>query len=160
MWKEIILLNLWLHIDKTKWLTFPFHLTCILNPTSKFGISKIYKAINGLWSIDTITNSILLPIDSKLMCIYMEYVPGGSMKDGLKKDGAFSEARTKRYTLQMLSGLLYLHEQRFIHRDLKCKSIGCFYLCPSAIHLYVCYLSVSRRLILVNESLFFFLSVV
>jgi len=51
----------------------------------------------------------------------MEYALGGSVKNRLTKEGAFNEIQAIRYTWQMLLGVSYLHRQRIIHRDLKCK---------------------------------------
>lgn len=58
-------------------------------------------------------------IRNNYCCIYLEYMPGGSIKDLLSKTEPMSEAMAKRYIRQMLQGLKYLHAQGIIHRDLK-----------------------------------------
>jgi serine/threonine protein kinase len=62
-------------------------------------------------------------LDSKNICILLEYVTGGSIKDLLKKYGNFSESVIKNYTIQILKGLFYLHSQKVMHRDLKSANI-------------------------------------
>jgi len=57
----------------------------------------------------------------RVLLIYMEYASRGSVKDRLNKEGAFNETKAIKYTQQMLLGVSYLHRQRIIHRDLKCK---------------------------------------
>lgn len=49
----------------------------------------------------------------------MAYMPGGSVRKRLDRDGAFSENKCKEYTYQILEGLAYLHRQHIMHRDLK-----------------------------------------
>jgi len=51
--------------------------------------------------------------------IYMEYMAGGSIRDQLELHGAFGEQLTRHYTKQILEGLVYLHGEKLIHRDIK-----------------------------------------
>ena len=44
---------------------------------------------------------------------------GGSVSTLLNLYGPFNEKVIVNYTLQMLRGLAYLHEQQLIHRDIK-----------------------------------------
>lgn len=50
--------------------------------------------------------------------IVMEYMAGGSCLD-LLKSGSFSEAYISVVMRELLKGLLYLHDQGKIHRDIK-----------------------------------------
>lgn len=43
----------------------------------------------------------------------------GSIKEHIKQYGPLTEILTRNYTHQMLEGLVYLHEQLIIHRDIK-----------------------------------------
>jgi len=51
--------------------------------------------------------------------IVMGYMPGGSLKDLLKKEGRLSKERTFEILQQIGVGLAYAHKQGVIHRDLK-----------------------------------------
>eukprot|EP00051_Salpingoeca_urceolata_P011000 m.135273 g.135273 ORF g.135273 m.135273 type:complete len:594 (+) comp16940_c0_seq7:635-2416(+) len=53
------------------------------------------------------------------LAIFMEYVPGRSIYNRLREYGALPEDVTRRYTRQILEGLLYLHENLIVHRDIK-----------------------------------------
>ncbi|CAF0951140.1 unnamed protein product [Adineta steineri] len=55
--------------------------------------------------------------------IFMEYMAGGSVREQILNYGALTEQLTRKYTKQILTGLVYLHENRFIHRDIKCANI-------------------------------------
>jgi serine/threonine protein kinase len=56
---------------------------------------------------------------ANFLAILMEYVPGRSIYNRLLEYGAFSESITRKYTRQLLEGLVYLHENRIVHRDIK-----------------------------------------
>ncbi|XP_028518151.1 mitogen-activated protein kinase kinase kinase 19 [Exaiptasia diaphana] len=50
----------------------------------------------------------------------MEYVPGGSIAQALKRfGGTFVEPVFRRYTRQILCGVEYLHVNNVVHRDIK-----------------------------------------
>jgi len=55
------------------------------------------------------------------LLIFLEYLPGGTIKSQLDEFGAFSDSLVQRYSKQMFSGISYLHnlEQPVLHRDLK-----------------------------------------
>mgnify|MGYP002379087704 FL=1 len=53
--------------------------------------------------------------------IFMEYMTGGSVREQILNYGALTEQLTRKYTRQILEGLIYLHENRYIHRDIKCN---------------------------------------
>ncbi|XP_018429860.1 PREDICTED: mitogen-activated protein kinase kinase kinase 3 isoform X1 [Nanorana parkeri] len=59
----------------------------------------------------------------KTLTIFMEYMPGGSVKDQLKAYGALTENVTRRYTRQILEGMSYLHSNMIVHRDIKGANI-------------------------------------
>ncbi|XP_059583487.1 uncharacterized protein LOC132250420 [Alligator mississippiensis] len=55
----------------------------------------------------------------RTLSIFMEYMPGGSIKDQLKAYGALTENVTRKYTRQILEGVHYLHRNKIVHRDIK-----------------------------------------
>jgi len=62
-------------------------------------------------------------LESNMMHIFIEYVPGGSISSLLAKMGFFPEAVVRVYTEQILRGLAYLHRNHIIHRDVKGANI-------------------------------------
>jgi len=55
--------------------------------------------------------------------IFMEYVPGGSLKQLLKEFGPLSELVVQSYCLQVLTGLRVLHDAGIAHRDIKADNL-------------------------------------
>jgi len=51
--------------------------------------------------------------------IFMELVPGGSVRAVLDQVGRLPERLVRVYTRQLLQGLTYLHAHRIVHRDIK-----------------------------------------
>jgi serine/threonine protein kinase len=60
--------------------------------------------------------------ESKLS-IVMEYVENGSLAGMVKEHGIFPESLAAVYILQVLEGLIYLHRQGVVHRDIKAANI-------------------------------------
>jgi serine/threonine protein kinase len=58
-----------------------------------------------------------------LMEIFMEYVSGGNISSVIKQFGVLTETQARIYTIQILDGLIYLHDKKVIHRDLKGDNI-------------------------------------
>ncbi|KAJ1957320.1 ATP binding, partial [Dipsacomyces acuminosporus] len=58
-------------------------------------------------------------MDDSHLYIFLEYVPGGSIASMLASFGQFPEPLVQIYTAQILDGLVYLHNQGIIHRDIK-----------------------------------------
>jgi len=57
------------------------------------------------------------------MMIVMEYVNGGDLKQYIKVRGRIKEDETRAFFKQIVSGLLYLHSKRILHRDIKPDNI-------------------------------------
>lgn len=51
--------------------------------------------------------------------IFQEWVPGGSVEEMLSKFGPFSVSVVRSYLSQLLDGLIYLHANEIMHRDIK-----------------------------------------
>ncbi|KAM4626892.1 LOW QUALITY PROTEIN: mitogen-activated protein kinase kinase kinase 2, partial [Discoglossus pictus] len=63
----------------------------------------------------------LRDLQEKTLSIFMEYMPGGSIKDQLNY-GALTEYVTRKYTRQISQGVHYLHSM-IVHRDIKGANI-------------------------------------
>ncbi|PXF41769.1 Myosin light chain kinase A [Gracilariopsis chorda] len=57
--------------------------------------------------------------------IVLEYMPGGTLGEILKKVGRFTESQAKIILADILNGVAYLHDKSIVHRDLKLKNILC-----------------------------------
>lgn len=53
--------------------------------------------------------------------IIMEFIDGFNLKELVKKEGTIPMEKIKFITQKILEGLLYLHENKIIHRDLKVR---------------------------------------
>ena len=54
---------------------------------------------------------------------FIRYMEKGSLLDLLRVFGCCSEKLCACYTRDVLSGLIYLHEQGVLHRDIKAHNI-------------------------------------
>ncbi|QLL31180.1 hypothetical protein HG536_0B00410 [Torulaspora globosa] len=72
-----------------------------------------------------ITNYITTMTEDASMWIIMEYCGGGSCADLLKNiyNNGLPEAKAAYITREVVKGLVYLHEQKKIHRDIKAANI-------------------------------------
>ncbi|XP_031108349.1 mitogen-activated protein kinase kinase kinase 3-like [Ipomoea triloba] len=57
------------------------------------------------------------------LCVYLEYVSGGSILKLLQDYGPFGEHVMRSYTSKILCGLVYLHDRNTAHRDIKGANI-------------------------------------
>ncbi|KAI3510037.1 hypothetical protein L1887_25563 [Cichorium endivia] len=56
--------------------------------------------------------------------LFMEYAPGGTISDVIKKQGGcLDEGLIRSYTRQILLGLDYLHSNNLVHCDIKCQNL-------------------------------------
>ncbi|KAH8052022.1 protein kinase [Aureococcus anophagefferens] len=66
-----------------------------------------------------------LGVDSSndALAIFLEYVPGGSLRSLLDKFGKLEEDIVRLYSRQILLGLEYLHGNAIAHRDIKAANV-------------------------------------
>jgi len=62
-------------------------------------------------------------ISNKELFIYLEYISCGSLKSKTLNNGIKDEALIKKYLIDILNALQYLHSRGIVHRDLKAENI-------------------------------------
>ncbi|CCW62584.1 unnamed protein product [Phytomonas sp. EM1] len=62
-------------------------------------------------------------LDSSSICIFMEYIGGGSLSNVVRRFKPLPMSVVRSWTKQLLSGLLYLHSQNIMHRDIKADNV-------------------------------------
>ncbi|ODV82956.1 hypothetical protein CANARDRAFT_204072 [[Candida] arabinofermentans NRRL YB-2248] len=62
-------------------------------------------------------------ISSNSCHLIMEYCNGGSLRDLYQKSGCLNEFKIVNFTIQILNGLQYLHNNNFVHSDIKASNI-------------------------------------
>ncbi|XP_027044730.1 mitogen-activated protein kinase kinase kinase 2-like [Pocillopora damicornis] len=55
--------------------------------------------------------------------LFMELMKGGSLYDHIKKKKVLSEKESRKYTMQILEGVSFLHSKEIIHRDIKGSNV-------------------------------------
>ena len=88
---------------------------------SKKELGMLQNEINTLRSLlhPNIVRYIGTEVTSTSLSIFLEYIPGGSLKALIDKFGALEESVAQSYTRQLLLGLEYLHRNGIAHRDMK-----------------------------------------
>jgi serine/threonine protein kinase len=61
--------------------------------------------------------------EQDLWCVVMEYLSGGDLRQYVNAKGVLSENEALRYIEQIGSALTYIHQQGFLHRDVKPANI-------------------------------------
>eukprot|EP01064_Diplonema_japonicum_P034744 TRINITY_DN7309_c0_g1_i1.p1 TRINITY_DN7309_c0_g1~~TRINITY_DN7309_c0_g1_i1.p1 ORF type:complete len:884 (+),score=204.89 TRINITY_DN7309_c0_g1_i1:48-2699(+) len=68
---------------------------------------------------DSIVSFISCGVYDRHIIVAMEYVSGGSLASVISSFGSIPTNSAKRYTRDILKGLIYLHSKNIVHRDLK-----------------------------------------
>ena len=82
-----------------------------INLLANFSHSRIVKFLGSVMDKENYTLSVCL-----------EYISGGSLFTLLQK-GPLDLKTTVQYTQQLLEGVVYLHANRVVHRDIKGKNV-------------------------------------
>jgi polo-like kinase 1 len=61
--------------------------------------------------------------DDDFVYILLQFCPGGTLLDLLRRESRFSEHTTAGYCRQILEALAYIHKRRIVHRDLKPQNL-------------------------------------
>jgi mitogen-activated protein kinase kinase kinase ANP1 len=84
-------------------------------------LKSLQNEINLLRNLQhpNIVRYIGTEVNPSSLSIFLEYIPGGSLKSLIEKFGCLEEAVVRTYSRQLLLGLEYLHRSGFAHRDIK-----------------------------------------
>ncbi|CCW65985.1 unnamed protein product, partial [Phytomonas sp. Hart1] len=66
---------------------------------------------------------VLFDPEASSICIFMEYIGGGSLANIIRRFKPLPIPVVRSWTKQLLSGLLYLHSQNIMHRDIKADNV-------------------------------------
>lgn len=97
-----------------------------LRSKGQFAVDKLKDEIRIQKKLNhpNILRSKLTFSDSLYYYIVLEYCPGQSIREYLKKSakGYLSEAETKKILRDVIHGLIYLHKHKIVHHDLKLEN--------------------------------------
>ncbi|XP_053732563.1 probable serine/threonine-protein kinase mkcC [Synchiropus splendidus] len=96
-----------------------------LDTSSKMECSRLREEVELLKTLthDNIVGFLGTSLKNDVVSIFMEYIPGGSIASVLQRFGPLPEKIVALYTQQILEGVVFLHLNRVIHRDIKGKNL-------------------------------------
>ncbi|KAJ1678511.1 ATP binding, partial [Spiromyces aspiralis] len=88
-------------------------------------INQLYSEIGVLKDIEheNIVQYLGFDVSRSMMNIFLEYVPGGTVRSLTKEYGPLAEPVVNSFLQQILAGLEYLHSRNILHRDIKGANI-------------------------------------
>lgn len=92
---------------------------------SKEYMGALYAEVENMKDLDhpNIVQYLGFEVLEDASNLFLEYVPGGSVKSLLLHFGRFTESTIQFFTKQILEGLSYLHYRGILHRDLKSDNL-------------------------------------
>ncbi|KAF8081667.1 hypothetical protein N665_0871s0005 [Sinapis alba] len=85
---------------------------------------SVLSSLSSPYVVKYIGSNTTTENDTKMYNLLMEYVSGGSVHDLIKNSGGkLPETAIRAYTRQILKGLMYLHERKIVHCDLKSQNV-------------------------------------
>lgn len=96
-------------------------------PNDELGLQFVWRELNVMKSVNhpNIVRTFDIFDTANHLYIVLEYMPGGTLGEILKRVGRFTEEQAKPILFDILNGVAYLHEKSIVHRDLKLKNILC-----------------------------------
>ena len=88
---------------------------------SEEDVRGLQKEISVMWHLDhaNIVRYLGTARSERYLFIVLEYVSGGSIANMLQQFGPFDDKLVRRFTVQILEGVAYLHDKGILHRDIK-----------------------------------------
>lgn len=96
-------------------------------PNDELGLQFVWRELNVMKSVNhpNIVRTYDIFDTASHLYIVLEYMPGGTLGEIVKRVGRFSEEQARPILFDILNGVAYLHEKSIVHRDLKLKNILC-----------------------------------
>ena len=82
-----------------------------------------YKILNILSGHQNIISYHSSYIDKNCYYLSTAYCSGGTMLDRIIREGHFNEKMCSEFIKNVLVGIKYMHENKIVHRDIKCENL-------------------------------------
>eukprot|EP01012_Entosiphon_sulcatum_P041794 TRINITY_DN5568_c0_g1_i1.p1 TRINITY_DN5568_c0_g1~~TRINITY_DN5568_c0_g1_i1.p1 ORF type:complete len:390 (+),score=71.90 TRINITY_DN5568_c0_g1_i1:176-1345(+) len=96
------------------------------DPDVKFALELLKKEMQTLRKVGTHANIVQYFKSTRTdmsVHMFMEYCPGGSLRQRYLANGPFDIPTSALYARHILQGLKWLHELNIVHRDIKCDNV-------------------------------------